>query len=131
MTNIKSPIDHLTITPSDYEKALIFYDLALAPLGITRVMPKKDSCGFGIDRPFFWLSAPDNKHAPSKGVHIAFSASSKEEVDTFHIIALKAGGIDHGAPGYRTKYHAGYYAAFVYDLDGNNIEVVYRDLNMV
>ena len=124
---ILSPLDHLTIAPSEYEKALVFYDAALAPLGIKRVMLKKTSCGFGADHPFFWLGAPDEKHQPSKNIHIAFSAGSKEEVDAFYTEALKAGGTDHGTPGYRTKYHAGYYAAFVLDLDGNNVEVVYRE----
>lgn len=127
MTTIKSPLDHLTITPSDYEKALAFYDTTLAPLGIKCVMPKDDSCGFGIDRPFFWLGRPDEEYPPSNNIHIAFSAASRKEVDDFHSAALKAGGTDNGAPGYRTRYHAGYYASFVKDLDGNNIEVVYRD----
>jgi len=127
MARINSHVDHLTIISSDYEKALVFYDAALSPLGIRRVMPKEDSCGFGIDRPFFWLGAPDEDHPATKNIHIALAASSKEEVENFHAAALKAGGTDHGAPGYRTRYHAGYYAAFVFDLDGNNIEVVYRD----
>src|SRR5947209_6274731 len=124
---ILSPLDHITLTPIDYEKSLIFYDAALAPLGIERIMPKEDSCGFGVERPFFWLGTPDEEHPPSKNIHIAFSVSSKNEVDAFYKAALEAGGVDHGAPGYRTKYHAGYYAAFILDLDGNNIEVLYRD----
>ncbi len=127
MEKVLSPLDHLTITPSDYEKALIFYDAVLAPLSIKRLIPKDDSCGFGIDRPFFWLGAPDEEHLPTKNIHIAFSAGSKEEVVAFHATAIKAGGIDHGAPGYRTKYHTGYYAAFILDLDGNNIEALYRE----
>src|SRR3989344_148821 len=125
MGRIFSPLYHITLTPHEYEKALLFYDSTLATLGIQRLMPKEDSCGFGIDRPFFWLGAPDGEHPPSKNVHISFSASSKEEVDAFYAAALQAGGKDNGAPGYRTTYHAGYYAAFVFDLDNNNIEVVY------
>jgi catechol 2,3-dioxygenase-like lactoylglutathione lyase family enzyme len=127
MSRILSPLDHLTITPSDYEKALLFYDAALAPLGIKRVVPKEHSCGYGVDRPFFWLRAPDEDHPASKNIHIALSAGSKEEVDAFYAAAIEAGGTDHGAPGYRIRYHAGYYAAFALDLDGNNIEVVYRE----
>ena len=115
------------IIPSDYEKTLVFYDMALAPIGIKRVMPKDNSCGFGVERPFFWLGKSGEKNPLSKHIHIAFSATSKEEVDAFYTAAIKAGGTDNGAPGYRTRYHAGYYAAFVEDFDGNNIEVVYRD----
>ncbi len=127
MNKILSPLDHLTITSSDYQKALTFYDIALAPLGIKRVMPKEDSCGFGTDRPFFWLGPPNNDYPPTEHVHIAFSAGSKEDVDAFYTAALKAGGTDNGAPGYRNQYHAGYYATFVRDLDGNNIEAVFRE----
>ena len=127
MNKILIPIDHLTIIPNNYEKALAFYDTVLAPLGIKRLMQKNDSCGFGVDRPFFWLGAPDNKYATTKNIHIAFSAISKEEVAAFHTAGLKAGGTDNGAPDYITQYHAGYYAAFILDLDGNNIEAVYRE----
>lgn len=127
MSKILSPLDHLTIIPSDYAKALEFYDTALAPLGIKRVMPKNDSCGFGVERPFFWLGAPDKDYPPSNHIHVALSASSKEEVDAFYTAAIKAGGTDNGSPGYRERYHSGYYAAFVRDLDGNNIEAVYRE----
>ena len=127
MNKILIPIDHLTIIPNNYEKALTFYDTVLAPLGIKRLMQKNDSCGFGVDRPFFWLGAPDNKCPTTKNIHIAFSAISKEEVAAFHTAGLKAGGVDNGAPDYITQYHAGYYAAFILDLDGNNIEAVYRE----
>jgi predicted lactoylglutathione lyase len=60
-------------------------------------------------------------------INIAFSAGSKEEVDAFCAAALKAGGVDNGAPGYRPQYDDGHYAAFVLDLDGNNIEAVHRE----
>ncbi len=127
MERINTPFDHITVIPRDYEKAMEFYTKVLAPLGIKQVMPKDDSCGFGFDRPFFWLGAPDAEYPPTTHIHIAFSAASKKEVEDFYVEALKAGGVDHGAPEYQTKYHAGYYAAYVFDLDGNNIEVVYRD----
>jgi predicted lactoylglutathione lyase len=91
---------------------------------------KKASCGFGIERPFFWLDVPGSEHPPynyKNKIHIAFSAGSKEEVDAFYGAALDAGGIDNGAPGYRPQYDEGHYAAFVLDLDVNNIEAVYRE----
>jgi catechol 2,3-dioxygenase-like lactoylglutathione lyase family enzyme len=128
MMRILSPLDHLDITPADHDRALAFYDRALAPLGIQRLVTKSVSCGFGIERPFFWLDMPDVEHPPHQHkVHIAFSAGSKEEVEAFYAAALEAGGTDNGAPGYRPQYDEGYYAAFVLDLDGNNIEAVYRE----
>lgn len=130
MTTIKNPFDHLAVKTSDYEKSLIFYDAILAPLGIKRVMPREGACGFGIDRPFFWLRTPEEEQDPTKRAHIAFSAASKKEVDDFYSAGLQAGGTGHGAPDYRKNYTAGYYAAFVLDLDGNNIEAVYRDPNV-
>ena len=57
-------------------------------------------------------------------LHLAFVAENREQVDAFHRAALAAGGKDHGAPGLRPQYHANYYAAFVIDPDGHNIEVV-------
>ena len=58
------------------------------------------------------------------GVHLAFSAKSRALVDRFHRAALEAGGIENGPPGLRSDYSASYYAAFVHDPDGNNVEVV-------
>jgi catechol 2,3-dioxygenase-like lactoylglutathione lyase family enzyme len=126
MTRIVSPLDHVDIVPSNYDKALAFYDHALAPLSITRLITQETACGYGIDRPFFWVDVPRRDHQPQR-VHIAFSARSKDEVHAFHAAALEAGGTDNGAPGYRPQYDAGHYAAFVLDLDGNNIESVYRE----
>ena len=71
----------------------------------------------------FWIGA-------SKAVeptHVAFEAKSKDEVEAFHRAALAAGGRNNGEPGYRRDYWPGYYAAFVYDLDGHNIEAVWYD----
>ena len=129
---ILSPLDHLDITPADHHKALDFYDHALAPLGIKRLVTNRRSCGFGVERPFFWLDVPDIEHPSYRNkIHIAFSAESKDEVDAFYAAALEAGGIDNGAPGYRPQYDEGHYAAFVLDLDGNNIEAVYREKKTV
>jgi catechol 2,3-dioxygenase-like lactoylglutathione lyase family enzyme len=128
MPKILSPLDHLDIRPADHDKSLTFYDRALAPLGIRRLVTTKVACGFGIGRPFFWLDVAQLADPSRKQkVHIAFSAASKEEVETFYAAALQAGGIDNGAPGYRPHYDKGHYAAFVLDPDGNNIEAVYRE----
>ena len=65
------------------------------------------------------------------GSHVAFEAKNKEQVDSFYKEALRAGGKDNGAPGYRVDYWPGYYAAFVHDTDGNNVEAVWFDYSKV
>ncbi len=78
--------------------------------------------GYGVDgHPDFWIMQGQVNHPP---VHFAFRASSRQEVDDFYQAALLAGGRDHGAPGLRPHYHVNYYAAFILDPDGHNIEAV-------
>ena len=127
MVTILSPLDHVTVTPSDFKKSLAFYDTVLATLGLSRIASGEDYCGFGEDRAFFWLGAPDKDHLKSSAVHLAFSASTQEQVKAFHKAGLNAGGANNGSPGYREEYDPGYYASFILDPDGNNIEVVYRE----
>jgi len=93
----------------------------LAPLGIKRVFDGDIYCGYGVDRPFFWIAQEDWQ---SK-VHVAFEAKSKEGVIQFHDAAIKAGGKDNGKPGPRPEYHENYFGAFILDPDGNNIEAVF------
>jgi catechol 2,3-dioxygenase-like lactoylglutathione lyase family enzyme len=129
-TKLLHMLDHITLTVSDFAKAQAFYERALAPLGYTRLMGEENVYwGFGKERPFFWIGAPDETHAVSKAVHVALAAGGKSEVDGFYNAALSAGARDNGAPGYRREYGAGYYAAFVFDLDGNNVEAVFHDPN--
>jgi catechol 2,3-dioxygenase-like lactoylglutathione lyase family enzyme len=121
-------LDHIGFGVSNYEGAKSFYQQALAPLGIAIVMevtPEQTgdhaAAGFGKDRkPFFWIARGD----VTANLHVAFVAESRAEVDAFHHAALAAGGRDNGAPGLRPHYHANYYAAFVLDPDGHNIEAV-------
>ncbi len=120
-------IDHTGITVADLPRALAFYDRALAALGIGRAMQFPDEgepvgVGYGVNgKPFFWVGA---QGAPSGPIHVAFAATDQAAVRAFHVAALAAGGVDNGAPGLRPDYHPGYYAAFVLDPDGNNIEAV-------
>ena len=114
--------DHLTISVSDLSKAKEFYLKALAPFGIKCVFEGEGYCGFGTTRPMFWIA--DGGGCISKA-HIAFRAKNQDEVKAFYVAALGAGGKDNGAPGFRPEYHEKYYGAFVYDLDGNNIEAVF------
>lgn len=123
-------IDHVGFAVTDAEVSRRFYEQALAPLGITLVMtatPKQTESGgtahgFGTEgNPFFWIA--DNERV-GEGTHVAFIAETREQVDAFHAAALAGGGTDHGAPGLREHYGPNYYAAFVLDPDGINVEAV-------
>ena len=117
-------IAHASIPVSNYKNAKEFYNKALAPLGYTNNMEYGEAAGFMEGgHTSFWIGKKDTV-VPG---HIAFEAKSKEEVDNFYKAALEAGGKDNGAPGYRTDYWPGYYAAFVYDADGHNVEAVWYD----
>jgi catechol 2,3-dioxygenase-like lactoylglutathione lyase family enzyme len=123
-------IDHTGIGVSDMAAAARFYDAALGALGMRRAMVLADgvdAVGYGLDYPVFWI---DRFHAHSTRQHTAFAANSRESVDAFHLAATGNGGTDNGSPGVRdprSGYPPGYYAAFVLDPDGNNIEAVYRE----
>jgi catechol 2,3-dioxygenase-like lactoylglutathione lyase family enzyme len=121
-------IDHTGIGVADVGRSANFYDAALGALGMRRVaqIPENlgtDGIGYGLDHPIFWI---DRFHPHSAKQHTAFAAKSRTAVDAFYAAALKAGGIDNGGPGLRKQYARSYYAAFVLDPDGNNIEAVYR-----
>ena len=124
-------IDHTGIGVAHVGRSAAFYDSALGALGLHRVMqiPKNDGAdgvGYGIEHPIFWI---DRFHPHSVRQHTAFAAESRAEVDAFYAAALQAGGTDNGPPGLRDPangYPQGYYAAFVLDPDGNNIEAVFR-----
>ncbi|BCG04139.1 glyoxalase (plasmid) [Paraburkholderia sp. PGU19] len=124
-------IDHTGIGVADVRRSATFYDAALGTLGMRRVMQMPDNSGadgigYGVDYPVFWI---DRFHPHGVKQHTAFVARNCAEVDAFYQAALKAGGTDNGAPGYRKTQHGfppGYYAAFVLDPDGNNIEAVFR-----
>ncbi len=114
-------INHVTLAVSSLDASRAFYDKALAPLGLKRLFDEEFYCGYGVDRPFFWISEEDWE---SKA-HVAFNADSKEEVEQFHEEALRAGGKDNGPAGPRPQYHKNYFGAFVLYPDGNNIEAVF------
>ncbi|MEX3937677.1 VOC family protein [Paraburkholderia phymatum] len=124
-------IDHTGIGVADVHRSATFYDAALSALGMRRVMQMPgnsgtDGIGYGLDYPVFWI---DRFRPHGVKQHTAFVARSCAEVDAFYQAALKAGGTDNGAPGYRDTQHGyppGYYAAFALDPDGNNIEAVFR-----
>lgn len=120
-------IDHVTVGVEDLERSRDFYLRALEPLGFSEYGPWREDVrdtSFGADgENDFAIS----EHYPATGsAHVAFAADSREQVDAFHAAALAAGGTDNGAPGPRPEYSAGYYGAFVIDLDGNNVEAVFH-----
>ncbi len=116
-------IDHLGITVADHEKAAAFYDAVLAPLGHARLMEYPPHLGYGSNgKPSFWISAVADG-APREA-HIAFVASSAEEVRAFHEAAVATGAEVLHAPRMWPEYHDHYYGAFVRDPDGNNVEAV-------
>ena len=119
-------IDHISVGVSDLDRSARFYEATLAPLGLSRLLTRPASIGFGKTYPEFWihLRAGMAPVAPDNGVHICLRARATAEVDAFHAAALQAGGRSDGAPGLRPHDRVRYYAAFVTDPDGNRIEAV-------
>ena len=116
-------IDHVQLVVQDLAASRSFYEAIMGVLGVP-VEGETDG--------FFWMdefvvSSADSPAAEGKltgRVHLAFQAKDRATVDAAYQAAINAGGSDHGKPGERTKYHPGYYAGFVLDPDGNNIEIV-------
>jgi len=119
-------IDHVSVGVSDIERSARFYETALAPLGLSRLVTRPATVGFGKVYPEFWINFRGGMApvAPDSGVHICLRAKSTADVDAFHAAALAAGGRSDGAPGLRPHDRVRYYAAFVIDPDGNRVEAV-------
>ena len=118
-------LNHFSLSVRDFKKSVAFYTEILATIGIKPLFTiENEVVGFGIDRPMFWIGASDATHPVSANVHVAFSCSSRLDVDAWYNTAMTAGAKDNGAPGLRPQYHENYYGAFVIDPDGNNIEAV-------
>lgn len=124
-------LNHITLRVSNLEKSKQFFLAVLAPLGYKLFVEKPTSAGFGqADREGnrdFWIKQFELGDIKSFSC-LAFTATSKEMVEEFYKAALATGAKDNGAPGYRPQYHPGYYAAFVTDPDGYNIEAVWDDI---
>jgi catechol 2,3-dioxygenase-like lactoylglutathione lyase family enzyme len=119
---VAGTLDHVTLRVGDVAASRAFYDTVLAPLGLT---------GYVADDPPFaeWgdFSIYADGQPVSRHVHVAFAADDRAQVDAFHAAGLAAGYRDNGAPGERPHYHPGYYAAFLLDPDGNNVEAVVHE----
>ncbi|WP_444883558.1 VOC family protein [Microbulbifer sp. PSTR4-B] len=115
-------LDHIRIPVEDFTRSREFYRQALACLGYELVMEFDNSAGFGwADKPEFWIRGEE---VSSSLLHIAFRAEEREVVRDFYRAALAAGGTDNGVPDIYEEYHPDYFAAYVLDPDGNNLEVV-------
>ena len=115
-------IDHVSVRVSDFGRLVAFYRDALAPIGYQVLMEYPGAVGLGADgKPDLWLMQTEQQLNPT---HVALSSASRGPIDAFHAAGLAAGGTDNGPPGLREDYHPTYYAAFVRDPEGNNIEVV-------
>lgn len=123
-------IAHVSLGVRQLDRAMRFYDAALATLGYQRHFTFPEGAGYGPDRHHIhlWLNVyhrqDQRPHAPSSGAHLALNADTRLAVDAFHAVALRNGGRDNGKPGLRTQYAPNYYAAFVFDPDGNHVEAV-------
>lgn len=121
--------DHIDCPVTDIRLSIAFYDALLAPLGIERLMTRlateagrASNAGYGRDgHAGFWLSDASRRGK----LHVGFSASTREAVVAFHSAGLAAGGADNGGPGLRS-YAPNYFAAYILDPDGHNIEAVCR-----
>ena len=113
-------VDHLDVHATSYAESVRFYETVLASLGIPKLYEwEGEAC-------FTHLNVVDRQPS-TRNLHLCFCARSKVEVDAFHAAGIDAGFRSNGDPGYR-DYAPGYYAAYLLDPDGNNVEALYRDV---
>jgi catechol 2,3-dioxygenase-like lactoylglutathione lyase family enzyme len=122
-------LDHVSLGVSNIARSRDFYDMALRPLGLVRILDFRGGRGAdygvmaaptGVE---FTITEETGAIVPSRGSHLCFRAPDRAAVRAFHAAALSAGGRDGGAPGLR-DYHEAYYGAFVLDPDGHRVEAV-------
>ena len=111
--------DHVDLHATDLAASVHFYETVLAPLGIPKLFERDGSACFTN------LNVVE-RQPRTTGLHVCFHARSREAVDEFHRAGVEAGFRSNGEPGYRS-YGPGYYAAYLLDPDGNNVEALYRD----
>ena len=120
-------LDHMTLRVRDIDASRAFYAAALAPLGFGIVAEYGGDAGIAFGPPgqddFAIAPAGDQAAGP---IHLAFAARDRAAVGDFHVFGMSAGGRDNGPPGLRPQYHADYYAAYLIDPDGNNVEAVHH-----
>lgn len=119
-------IDHVSIPVSDLSRSRAFYGEVLSTIGLAELVNRPTTIGFGKTYPEFWLNARPGMQSieESFGAHVCLRAKSEDAVAAFHKAALKHGGRDAGAPGPRQAALGPYFGAFIFDLDGNKMEVL-------
>ena len=126
-----SILSHVSLGTQDFERATAFYDKVLPALGCRRILEHEGAVAYGKLFPEFWIQRPlEGEATVGNGTHVAFMASSKDEVDAFHESALAAGGSDEGAPGPRPEYGEPFYGCFLRDPDGHKIEATFWDMEL-
>ncbi|MBL6853509.1 MAG: VOC family protein [Alphaproteobacteria bacterium] len=119
-------IDHVSVAVADLARSAAFYEAVLAPLGLTKLVTRERTVGFGKAYPEFWINLREGlaPQPATAGIHICLRTRSEDNVRAFHAAALAHGGADAGAPGPRQAAMTTYYGAFIFDPDGNKIEAV-------
>ena len=133
-----SLFDHIGFKAKDIRRSLLFYESCMPELGL-EVIARSGSGFFvsGGERapvPFLWIHGAETGAAagaadakPGEHLHLMFTAGSRDAVEAFHRVALSAGGVDSGGPAYQGPEEMGYYAALVFDPDGNTLEAGFRE----
>jgi catechol 2,3-dioxygenase-like lactoylglutathione lyase family enzyme len=125
-------IDHYYLKTANYARSKAFYSTVLTVLGRELIMEFPGLAGFGYantppKQVKFFVAAASPAGTVPESQHLAFRCDTSAEVDAFHAAAIVAGATDNGSPGIRGHFHAKYYAAYVLDPDGHNIEAVCHD----
>jgi catechol 2,3-dioxygenase-like lactoylglutathione lyase family enzyme len=115
--------DHVDVHASDYRESVRFYETVLAPLGVPKLLERHDWTCFAN------FNVADRRPA-TQNLHLCFYARTIDQVDAFHRAGVEAGFRSNGSPGYR-DYAPGYYAAYLLDPDGNNVEALFRDVGNI
>ncbi len=119
-------IDHVSLSVSNLERSAAFYERAFAPLGLSRLVTRPATVGFGKTYPEVWINLRSDMQPilMGSGAHICLRARTKDQIDAFHAAVLAAGGSSESAPALRPHERVRYYAAFIVDPDGNRVEAV-------
>ena len=119
-------IDHVSVGVRDLDRSVAFYEAVLAPPGLSALVRRPGTVGFGKGYPEFWINRREATAtvSPDSGAHVCLRAKTTAEVDAFHAAAVAAGATSDGAPGLRPHERVRYYAAFILDPDGNRVEAV-------
>ena len=117
-------VDHVLFVVDDLDASRRLYTAGLAPLGIVELYVQEDGVSYGREDLDDFVIAQGSP--VTTAAHVAFDADGRDQVDAFHVAAVANGAVSRGEPGVWTAYSERYYAAFVNDLHGNNVEAVFH-----